>query len=76
MVTHQLHGVLVVLGLGDEVGRDPRRARAVASAMMSTSVGPAIMSMPTCPTTWRLASATQRLPGPTILSTLGTVAVP
>ena len=44
--------------------------------MTSTSVGPAIMSMPTCPTTCRLASATQRLPGPTILSTRGTVAVP
>ena len=44
--------------------------------MMSTSVGPAIMSMPTSPTTWRLASATQRLPGPTILSTRGIVAVP
>ena len=44
--------------------------------MMSTSVGPATMSIPTCPTTWRLASATHRLPGPTILSTLGTVAVP
>ena len=44
--------------------------------MMSTSVGPATMSIPTWPTTWRLASATQRLPGPTILSTRGTVAVP
>ena len=39
-------------------------------------MGPAIISMPTWPTTWRLASATQRLPGPTILSTRGTVAVP
>ena len=76
VVTHQLDGVLVVLGLGDQVGRDPARAGRCASARMSTSVGPAIMSMPTWPTTWRLASATQRLPGPTILSTRGTVAVP
>ena len=44
--------------------------------MMSTSVGPAIMSIPTCPTTWRFASATHRFPGPTILSTRGIVAVP
>ena len=44
--------------------------------MIRTSVGPAIMSMPTWPTTCRFASATQRLPGPTILSTRGTVAVP
>ena len=50
--------------------------RAVASAMIRTSVGPAIMSIPTSPTTWRFASATQRLPGPTILSTRGIVAVP
>ncbi len=34
------------------------------------------MSMPTSPNTWRLASATYTLPGPTILSARGTVAVP
>ena len=34
------------------------------------------MSMATRPNTWRLASATQALPGPTILSTRGTVSVP
>ncbi len=33
-------------------------------------------SMPTCPYTCRLASATKALPGPTILSALGTVSVP
>ena len=65
-------GVLVVLGLGDRSAAT-RDGRAVESAIINTSVGPAIMSMPTSPTTWRLASATQRLPGPTILSTLGMV---
>ena len=34
------------------------------------------MSMPTAPNTWRLAVATKMLPGPTILSTFGTVCVP
>ena len=53
-----------------------RAGEALASAMISTSVGPATMSIPTWPTTCRFASATQRFPGPTILSTLGTVAVP
>ena len=42
----------------------------------TTSDGPAIMSMPTAPKTSRFAVATQMLPGPTILSTRGTVAVP
>ena len=53
-----------------------RAGEALPSAMIRTSVGPAIMSIPTWPTTCRFASATQRFPGPTILSTLGTVAVP
>ena len=35
----------------------------------STSEGPARPSMPQTPNTWRLASVTQTLPGPTILST-------
>ena len=39
------------------------------SATISTSLGPAIMSMRTLPMTWRLASATYWLPGPTITST-------
>ncbi len=34
------------------------------------------MSMPTVPNTRRFAAATYALPGPTILSTAGTVAVP
>jgi len=34
------------------------------------------MSMPTWPKTRRLASATKALPGPTILSTFGTLRVP
>ncbi len=46
------------------------------SQITAISDGPAIMSMPTSPNTWRLASATYTLPGPTILSTRGTVAVP
>ena len=49
---------------------------AVLSATMSISLGPAIMSMATWPKTWRFASATKALPGPTILSTRGTVSVP
>ena len=49
---------------------------AVWSAITSTSLGPASMSMRTRPCTWRLASATYWLPGPTITSTRGMVAVP
>ena len=48
----------------------------VSSATTSISLGPAIMSMSTRPNTCRFASATQALPGPTILSTRGTEAVP
>ena len=33
-------------------------AFACSSAMTRTSLGPAIMSMPVCPKTWRFASAT------------------
>ena len=36
---------------------------------MTTSEGPASMSMPTAPNTCRFAAATYRFPGPTILST-------
>ena len=46
------------------------------SPITRISQGPAIMSMPTWPNTWRLAAATYALPGPTILSTRGTDAVP
>ena len=48
----------------------------VPSQMTRISDGPAIMSMPTVPNTRRLAAATYALPGPTILSTAGTVSVP
>ena len=44
--------------------------------MTITSLGPATPSMPTVPTTWRLASCTQGLPGPTITATGAIVAVP
>src|SRR5262249_39631343 len=51
-------------------------ASARSSAMIRISDGPATESMSTAPNTCRLASATQALPGPTILSTRGTDAVP
>ena len=46
-----------------------KSGRAVSSAITTTSLGPAIESMSTSPKTYFLASATNRLPGPTILST-------
>src|SRR5439155_26041204 len=49
---------------------------AESSATTRHSVGPGSASMPTWPKTMRLASTTNRLPGPTILSTRGTVSVP
>ena len=52
------------------------RGSAPSSATARISLGPAIMSMDTVPNTCFLASATKALPGPTILSTLGTVWVP
>ena len=48
----------------------------VPSANTKISLGPAIMSMPTLPKTLRLAVATKMPPGPTILSTAGTLSVP
>ena len=48
----------------------------VLSATTSISLGPAIISIATLPKTCRFASATYALPGPTILSTAGTVSVP
>ena len=48
----------------------------VPSATTRISLGPAIMSMFTRPKTWRFASATYALPGPTILSTFGMLSVP
>ena len=49
---------------------------ALASAMIITSLGPARPSIPTVPATWRLASCTQGLPGPTTTATGAIVAVP
>ena len=46
------------------------------SETISISLGPAIMSIATWPYTCRFASATKALPGPTILSTRGTLSVP
>src|SRR6185369_3279491 len=53
-----------------------KSARAVSSATITTSVGPAIASIPTTPNTIFFAAATYLLPGPVILSTRGTVSVP
>jgi len=44
--------------------------------MTTVSVGPGKQSMPTVPKTRRLANVTNKPPGPTILSTAGTVSVP
>src|SRR6056297_2467009 len=52
---------------------------ALSSAITSTSEGPAGRSWAApsaCSAPWRLASATNRLPGPKILSALGTESVP
>lgn len=46
------------------------------SLTITISDGPASRSMPTAPYSCRLASVTQALPGPAILSTFGTVSVP
>ena len=51
-------------------------ASALSSARTTTSLGPASWSISTIPRTWRLAAATNALPGPTIFDTAGTVAVP
>ena len=55
------------------LARPARRRRTPAArrsrATTSTSEGPARPSMPHSPKTWRFASVTQTLPGPTILST-------
>ncbi|MCY1522333.1 hypothetical protein D9M68_571820 [compost metagenome] len=48
----------------------------LSSAMTSVSVGPANRSIPTRPYSWRLASATNILPGPTSMSTGATLGVP
>jgi hypothetical protein len=47
-----------------------------ASETITISLGPAKKSMPQSRATSALAAATQALPGPTILSTRGTLAVP
>ena len=49
---------------------------APVDAMTVRSLGPANPSIPTSPDTWRLASCTHRLPGPTITSAAGIVSVP
>ena len=41
---------------------------AESSAITATSEGPAKTSMPTCPNSMRFASATNLLPGPTMMS--------
>src|SRR6185503_6205943 len=57
-----------VLGLAEQVGRAISPST-VSSAMIKVSVGPASRSMPTRPNSWRFASATYALPGPTSIST-------
>ena len=57
-----------MLGLREEVGR-AEFGVGLSSATISTSLGPAGRSMPTRPETSSFAAVTQRLPGPTILST-------
>ena len=49
---------------------------AVSSATIKISLGPAIISMSTTPYSCFFAVATKMFPGPTILSTLGTLWVP
>ena len=68
-------GLGIVFGLGQHVGGNSGAWRS-SSATISTSVGPAIMSMRTRPETWRLASVTYWLPGPTMTSHRGMVSVP
>ena len=46
------------------------------AAITASSLGPAMPSIPTWPTTWRFASCTYGLPGPTITSTGRTDSVP
>ena len=53
-----------------------RTGSALSSAMTTSSVGPAVRSMPTSPTTRALAAVTYEFPGPAILSTRGRVSVP
>ena len=55
---------VAVLGLGQQVDRDQRRVGARGRDARSRRSGPAKPSMPTPPETSRLASWTQRLPGP------------
>jgi len=49
---------------------------ASSSAIIMVSVGPGSPSIPTSPYTCCLASVTNRLPGPTIFATRGTLSVP
>ena len=71
-----LHGhherALAVLGLREQVEPPARSGSAPADRITVRSLGPAKPSIPTSPDTWRLASCTHRLPGPTITSTAGT----
>ena len=53
-----------------------KRGFVFPSATIKISLGPAIISIETWPNTCFFASATNALPGPTILSTFGTDSVP
>ena len=84
------HRHLPVVSKGDVVGvlseRDflrhandldqPVREVMSRPAITISSVGPAVMSMPTSPMSRALAAVTYEFPGPTILSTRRIVAVP
>ena len=69
VVSSTAGAVRAVLGLAEQVGGAQFARRTLSSAMTSVSVGPANRSMPTRPNSWRLASATKALPGPTSMST-------
>jgi hypothetical protein len=65
----------IMLGLSQQIGGDNARIGAVVGDGKDLA-RPGQASIPTLPKTWRLASLTKALPGPTILSTTGTLSVP
>jgi len=67
--------VRVVLGLPKQVAGH-QRGSAASSAMMRISVGPARISIPQRPKSWRLASTTYLLPAPQSTSTGSTTPMP
>ena len=68
--------ILAVLCLRQGKSAATKSARAVLSATITTSLGPAIESIPTTPKTNFFAAAAYLFPGPVILSTLAIDFVP